>query len=132
MITTTKGAAKALQSLDDAANHLPSPGSRDRGDGVHINVCGDCGAPTEGPATRYRCTKCGKTADQYRPACLHIHEVVETKDAAQYPATPEAVEAVDAAKAKPLAQRTATEKALAQATVSAEPKEAPKPVAVPK
>jgi hypothetical protein len=126
MITTTKTAAKTLQSLDDAASKLPAPGSRDRGDGVYVNVCGDCGAPTEGPATRYRCTACGKTADEYKALCVHVHDVTETKDAATYPATDAAVKAVDAARAKPSRDRSPTEAALASATVSAEPE--PKPV----
>jgi len=119
-IATTKRGAEALQAADDRAANLPAPGSR--GD-PPVNLCSACGARVAGPETRYRCLKCGLTADQYDAPCRHVEDPREEKGAWTYPATETAIATVDAAKAKPEKDRTAVEKDLAASTttVAAEP-----------
>lgn len=124
--------AQAIQTAESADNGLPSPGSLELTPGVWTNVCPRCRAPAL--PKPWRCSKCEWVASKDpKGCCTAIHDVVPyPKDPklADYPV--DAAE-VDAAKAKPVAERSEKEKALAVAVVVEEkppekPPEDEKPV----
>ncbi len=114
MITGSQTALEYLQHQDDLASGLPSPSSKFRG-GSWVNVCWNCDGAVEGPATRYRCPSCGKTADD-DPHGSEQH-VCAIEDGA-YPSTESALILVADAKAKAPEDRTAIEQELSECTVT--------------
>lgn len=113
------GALADLQALElyvDRYFRLPSPASRAwPGYTTCQNYCQDCdsaGHPTIvlGPETRFLCPTCGRTADEYTCACLHVWEVENgTFDENEF-----TVAIIDAAIAVAAADRTDFQAAMAR------------------
>lgn len=113
--------AIAIQTAESADNGLPSPGSLELQPNTWTNVCPRCRAPAL--PRPWRCSKCKWIASEDpKGCCTAIHDVTpDAKDPklADYPVD---ASEVDAAKAKPVAERSEKEKALAVAVVVAEEK----------